>query len=94
MDKAIKEDVKDDNIWMKGLYLMLFGFIFSISEMVIFAIVVVQFLFIVFKNEKNQNLLKFSNDLNQYIFSVLQFLTFNSQFKPFPFSEWNEHKSN
>lgn len=90
MSEATKVAVTDSNTWMRIVYMVLFGFVYSIAEVVMIAIAVVQVLFKLFTGEVNENLLKLGKQVVKYIFNIMQFLTFNTEEKPFPFSTWQE----
>jgi len=83
---------KPESIWMRGLYILLFAFIYSAAEVVMIAVVVLQFLFILFTQEKNEKILSFGADLTEFLFRVFRYLTFNSDNRPFPFDEWPKGK--
>ncbi len=74
--------------WIRVLYVILFTLIYSVTEIVIVAVVVVQFGFVLISGDRNQKLLDFGADLSKFIYQILQYVTFNSEDKPFPFSDW------
>lgn len=74
--------------WIRLLYVFLFMILYGIAEVVLGVIVIVQFGFKLITLETNKNLLDFSIGLNKYIYGILQFMTFNSDEKPYPFSDW------
>ena len=88
MKDNIKESMKDNSTWMRILYMFIFVIIFNILELLIAALVIFQVLVLLFTGEKNQRLLGFGSMLSQYAYRILQFLTFNSEEKPFPFADW------
>ena len=88
MKDQIKESLQDNSSWMRVLYMAIFVIIFNIVELLIAAIVIFQLLVLLFTGDKNQRLLDFGAMLSQYAFKILRFLTFNSEEKPFPFSDW------
>ena len=88
MKDQIKESLQDNSTWMRILYMAIFVIIFNITELLIAAIVIFQLLVLLFTGDKNQRLLGFGAMLSQYAFKILRFLTFNSEEKPFPFSDW------
>jgi len=90
MSEATKVAVTDSNTWMRIVYMVLFGFVYSIAEVVMIAIAVVQVLFKLFTGEVNQNLLSFGKQVVKYIYNIMQFLTFITEEKPFPFSTWQD----
>ncbi len=70
------------------IYMLLFTIGYSIAEIVFAAVVIFQFLHLLILRERNENLLRFGAELSGYIYQVLQFLSFNSDEKPFPVGEW------
>jgi len=70
------------------LYMLLFIICYNIAEIVVVAVVIFQFLHLLIFRERNENLLKFGAELSRYIYLVLQFLSFNSDDKPFPVGDW------
>ena len=87
MKDQIKESLQDNSTWMRVLYMVIFVIIFNIVELLIAALVIFQLLVLLFTGDKNQRLLGFGAMLSQYAFKILRFLTFNSEEKPFPFSD-------
>ena len=83
---------KPENIWMRGAYILLFAFIYSAAKVVLIAVVVMQFLFILFTQEKNEKILNFGADLSEFLYQIFRYFTFNSDTRPFPFSDWPESK--
>ncbi len=74
--------------WIRALYVILFTLIYSVTEIVIVAVVVVQFGFVLISGDRNQKLLDFGASLSKFIYQILQYVTFNSEDMPFPFSDW------
>lgn len=88
MDDDLKKAVTATDTWIRLLFMILFAFLYALAELVIVAVVVLQFFFVLFTREKNDRLLDLGEDLGVYIFQMLQFQTFNSEEKPFPFGPW------
>jgi hypothetical protein len=70
------------------IYMLLFIISYNIAEIVVVAVVVFQFLHLLILRDRNENLLRFGSELSRYIYQVLQYLSFNSDEKPFPVGEW------
>ena len=92
MSNEIKANLKQQTIWLRGLYMLMFALFYSVAEFVLFAVVIVQFLLKLFTGMNNPRLLTLGQSLATYIYQVLQFLTFNSDFQPYPFNEWPKGK--
>ncbi|MEH6559226.1 MAG: DUF4389 domain-containing protein [Oceanicoccus sp.] len=90
MNGDIKQNLKESSIWKRALYMLLFAVFYSIAEMVLFAVVVFQFLFKLVTGETNERLLDFGQSLATYVYQIVQFLNFNTENHPYPFGEWPE----
>lgn len=71
------------------IYMLFFIICYNIAEIVVVAVVIFQFLHLLILRERNENLLNFGAELSRYIYVVLQFLSFNSDEKPFPVGDWS-----
>ena len=78
--------VKDRLI--KGLFVLLFMFVFLLSDFIFCLIVFVQFFFDLRFGEPNNQLCQHSSELEGYLAEVVAFVTYQSDTKPFPFSDW------
>lgn len=88
MSGEIKENIKQQSTWKRGLYMLLFAIFYSITEIVIFAVVIFQFLLKLFTGETNPRLTKLGQTLATYIYQIIQYLTFNSDYEVYPFGAW------
>jgi len=88
MDDDIKKSLTAGETWLRGLYMLLFLIVYSIVEIIITAIAIFQFLFLLFTREPSDRLLDFGDDLTVYIYQIWQFLTMNSETRPWPFAPW------
>ena len=88
MSSEIRKNVAAENTWVRLLFMLIFGFLYYIAKVVIVAVILFQFFTVLFTGHKNEKLLKFGHELSIYIYQVFQFLTFNSEEKAFPFSDW------
>ena len=88
MNDEIKDNIQQQSTWMRGLYMLMFAFFYSIAEFVLFAIVIVQFFLKLFTGQVNLRLQKLGQSIATYIYQIIQFLTFNSDYQPYPFGAW------
>jgi hypothetical protein len=90
---SVKENAKNVDTWLRGLFIIIFGVIFYVLYFVIWVLVVFQFLTKVVTGELNKNLGQLSESLTSFAFQILLYITFQSEERPFPFSPWpkNEH---
>ena len=88
MSDDYRQNIKDQSTWMRGLYIVLFTVIYSVTEIVIALIVTFQFLSVLLTRQTNDKLLSLSMNLSSYIFQILKYLTFNSNERPYPFTDF------
>jgi hypothetical protein len=88
MTDEIKENLQKQSTWLRGLYMLMFALFYGLAEIVLFAVVIVQFLFELFTGNTNPRLLKLGQGIATYIYQIIQFLTFNSDYKSYPFGAW------
>ncbi len=85
---AVSENVKSEKQWLRGLFALLFIIILEITKVVGVTVAILQFLFAILTGKGNSNLTQFGSSLAQYFQQILDFLTYNSDDKPFPFAQW------
>ena len=90
MSEDLKQNLSRSSIWMRLLYMLLFTIFYSLAEVVIVAVVIVQFLIALVTGNTNRRVLQFGKSLSTYVYQVLRYLTFNSEARPFPFGDWPE----
>ncbi|MBW3567697.1 MAG: DUF4389 domain-containing protein [Proteobacteria bacterium] len=85
---AIKENIKQQDTWLRLLFIIIYGAILWLASIVLAFVVVFQFLSVLFTRETQKNLLDFGASLAEYVRQIVAYLTFNSEDKPFPFGDW------
>ena len=88
MNDDIKQHLKSQSTWMRGLYMLLYIIFSRIAELVLGVVIVFQFLLKLFTGDTNERLLKLGQGLSTYIYQVFQYLTFNTEYQPYPFGAW------
>ncbi len=88
MKNEMKSSLTAADTWTRGLFMLLFVVIYSIAEFVLGAVVFFQFIHVLATREINERLRAFTTDVSVFIYQILQFLTFNSEVKPYPFAPW------
>ena len=94
MNVNVKENVKNVDVWIRGLFIIIFGVIlYIVVNVIIWLLVIFQFLIKVITGNLNQHLSDFSGGLTKYVFQILLYITFQSEERPFPFSPWPGDKN-
>lgn len=87
-DQNLEQNIKSRSTWLRLLFMILFVVLWGISRLVILAVVVLQFFWVLFTGETNVRLGKFGLSLATYSYQIILYLTYNSEAQPFPFSDW------
>ena len=88
MSDDVKENLMSQSTWKRGLYMLIYAFCYTIAEIVLFALIIFKFLLKLFTGDTNERLRKLGQGLSTYIYQILQYLNFNSNYQPFPFGAW------
>ena len=83
MNDELNETVTEKSTWIRGLYMLLFAVIYSIAELMVILVALFQFIATLFTGKPMERVLDFGDDLSIYVYEILQYVTFNSDEKPF-----------
>ena len=92
MKENTRENLVRRDIWIRALYMLLFAIVYSIAEAIIVLLAIFQFVALLITGQVNELLLRFGKNLSVFMFDMLEFQTFNSEIKPFPFSPWPDEE--
>ncbi|HWV13908.1 MAG TPA: DUF4389 domain-containing protein [Cellvibrio sp.] len=84
----IKSNLQSSKHWLRLVFMLLFAAVLQVASIVMWLLVIVQFIFSLITGADNSNLRKLGYGLSVYIFDTLKFLTYASEEKPFPFADW------
>ena len=90
---SIKDNVKNTDVWTRGLFILLFGAIYYVLFIVIVLVVLFQFFSRLLTTKSNEQLLNFSESLSVYVSQIVLYVTLKSDEKPFPFSQWPDKEN-
>lgn len=88
MDDDLKENITAKKTWLRGLFILIVAFLLAVARVVLWTVVLFQFLFTLFAGKVNEKLLSFSNSLCRFLYQCFLYITYNSNEKPFPFGDW------
>jgi len=86
--KGIFDNFKNGQTWLRGLFMLLFVLIYSVTEVIVLVVVLLQFLFVLFTGQQNTRLREFGEGLSVFVFQIMSYWTYNSEERPFPFAKW------
>ncbi|RIZ71917.1 MAG: DUF4389 domain-containing protein [Methylococcales bacterium] len=89
MDEQINYNLTQLNTWKRIFFMLIFTAIGSLVRMTLWFVILLQVASTLLTGKANPNILNFGRSLSVYTYHILLFLTFNTETRPFPFSEWN-----
>jgi hypothetical protein len=85
----LEQNVTRRSTWVRLIFMLVLAVIWGISRVVTAAVVVIQFFYVLLGGETNDQLKTLGHSLAIYSYEITDYLTFNSELKPFPFdSAW------
>lgn len=88
-DNSFKSHVKARSTWLRLFFMLVVALLYGVSRVVVGAVVVVQFFWVLFTGGTNQRLERLGLALATYTYQIIRYLTFNTEQRPFPFDmDW------
>ncbi len=84
-NQPLKKSLLSTQSWIRIGIMVLMVVLNKFVQWGINLIALLQAAFVLFKGEKNPQATKIGQQLAQYSFDIMQFLTYNSEERPFPF---------
>jgi len=83
------DNFTDSSAWLRILFMIGFALaLYLVIVPIVLVLIVAQGLFALFAGAPNPNLRQFGKALTLYISAILEFLTYNREQMPFPFSDF------
>ena len=84
----VKHQVRQRSTWIRLIYMLILAVAWTIAEVVFIAVVVLQFLAMLFTGKPIENLVSFGRNLAEYMAEIVRFQTFVTEDLAFPFTPW------
>lgn len=88
MKPDLKENIKEENTWIRLAFIILFAIAMQIAGFVLTVTVVLQFLTKLLTGRVNEYVAQFGQNLATFEYQVIRFLTFARDEMPWPFAPW------
>lgn len=73
---------------LRGLFMLLMALFYQLAGTLLFFVAIIQFVITLVNKAPNMRLISFGRSLGSYIKQIVSYLTFASEERPFPFSDW------
>ena len=84
----IKTSIFSPKHWIRLVYMLLFALMLHVASIAMWVLCAMQFLFSLITDKDNENLRYLGKSITRFIGQALDFLTYNTEIKPFPFAQW------
>ncbi len=86
---TLQENLKSRTIWLRLFFIFVFIAIYSVSRIIISAVIISQFFFVLIAGKRNERLNELGQGLATYTYHIILYLTFNTEVRPYPFEmDW------
>jgi hypothetical protein len=87
--QKLEEHLKARSTWLRLLFMIVIAVCHELARLVGSVVIILQFLHVLFTGQANPQLKDFGLSLARYVYQVVEYLTFNTEVRPFPFdAEW------
>lgn len=87
--KSFQDNLKSRSTWLRLFFMIVVAILYGVSRMVVGAVVVLQYFWLLFTGGTNQRLAQLGQSLATYTYHIIRYLTFNTEERPFPFDvDW------
>lgn len=87
--QSLKKNLTSRSTWLRLFFMLVVVLLYSVSRLVVSAVVVLQFFWVLFTGETNKRLVNLGQALATYTYQIICYLTFNTEERPFPFdADW------
>lgn len=85
---SLKDKLTKKEHWIALIFIILFAFVNYFVQVLSWVVTIFQWLSTLLAGNPNERICEFGKQLSIYSYQILSFLTYNSNIKPFPFSDW------
>lgn len=87
--RQLEDNLKSTATWLRLVFMIVFVLIYGLTRLVLGAVVILQFLWVLFTGEINPRMQHLGAALATYTYQILRYLTYNTEDRPFPFDlDW------
>ena len=84
----IIDNLKQSSVWVRIILMLVFALVLYPVFLVLLVLMIAQMLFVIITGESNANLRSLGVALSAYVFQIVQFMSYVTDTKPFPFSDF------
>lgn len=86
----MKENEPKDHAILRVLYVIAFYIVYGLSELLVLCLAIAQTLLSLIGSGPSDTLVRFGGSLGIYVKQIVEYVSYASERKPFPFEDWPE----
>lgn len=86
--EQLRSNLTNSRHWIRLAYMLIFALLLHLAGLVMWVLCALQFLFALITGKDNGNLRSLGNSIGMFIHQALDFVSYNTEQKPFPFAAW------
>lgn len=83
-----RKHIARKDTWIRLLYMVLFAVALYLLQFIVAAVAALQFLLTLLTGAENTRLCTLGRELGSYLKEIVEFVTYGTERRPFPFSAW------
>ena len=88
MDNNWSKNLKSESFWLRSLFMVLFFIVYRIVDILLLLVAISQWFYVLLSGDANQGLSNFAKGLSLYVAQIINYLSYNTEEKPYPFTDW------
>jgi len=88
-NEPLEEHLRSRSTWMRLLFMIAMVLCYAVARLAVAIVVILLFLYVLFTGRANPRLKDVGLSLARYVYQIVEYLTFNTEVRPFPFdADW------
>jgi hypothetical protein len=88
MSENEQNPITNVDTWLRLAYMLFIGLLATLARYIILVLSSIQFIFVLVTGKDHRNLRKIGLGLANWSLQAYEFLSFNTETKPYPFTDW------
>ncbi len=86
--QALLKNLTSEYFWIRLFFMLVYLILVEVAVSVLTLFILLQFIYRLFVGQSQADLFRVSSSLSKFVLAAYRFLTYQSETKPFPFSDW------
>ncbi|HEX7027049.1 MAG TPA: DUF4389 domain-containing protein [Gammaproteobacteria bacterium] len=92
--EQFRTNVTNSRHWIRLIYMLIFAALLHLAGLVMWVLCALQFIFSLLTGKDNGNLRSLGSSIATFVHQALDYVSYNTESKPFPFAPWPYNSRN